>query len=134
LWVHGVGVLGPGLPGWRASEPILAGAQPWAMAEAVPPAPELLSPASGAAPGSPPASRSPPRPRPRRTSPTEPRWKRSSPAGNGDGSVVGSMLEALHVPDGAITPTQFHNSVHNAAAGYWHIAVASTRPGEPGRA
>jgi hypothetical protein len=41
--------------------------------------------------------------------------------------VVG-ILNALHEPEGAISPTQFHNSVHNAAAGYWHIAVASKAP------
>nr|WP_280842910.1 beta-ketoacyl synthase chain length factor [Pararoseomonas baculiformis] len=47
---------------------------------------------------------------------------------NGDGAVVGSILEALSTPGGAISPTQFHNSVHNAAAGYWGIAVGSMRP------
>ena len=44
LWVHGVAVLGPGLPGWPASEAILAGTAPWAMAEATAPPPALLSP------------------------------------------------------------------------------------------
>nr|WP_272876063.1 beta-ketoacyl synthase chain length factor [Neoroseomonas soli] len=47
---------------------------------------------------------------------------------NGEGQVITSILEALHTPDGAISPTQFHNSVHNAAAGYWGIAVGSSRP------
>jgi len=41
--------------------------------------------------------------------------------------VVG-ILDAMHDPEGAISPTQFHNSVHNAAAGYWHIAVGSNAP------
>ena len=27
--------------------------------------------------------------------------------------------------DGQVSPTQFHNSVHNAAAGYWSIATGS---------
>ena len=27
-----------------------------------------------------------------------------------------------------MSPTQFHNSVHNAAAGYWSIGTASNRP------
>ena len=31
-------------------------------------------------------------------------------------------------PNGTISPTQFHNSVHNAAAGYWHIAAGSAAP------
>lgn len=46
---------------------------------------------------------------------------------NGDGTVVGGILEALSRPDGVVSPTQFHNSVHNAAAGYWGIATGSTR-------
>jgi hypothetical protein len=46
---------------------------------------------------------------------------------NGDGAVVGGILEALSRPDGMVSPTQFHNSVHNAAAGYWGIATGSTR-------
>ncbi|MDB5374058.1 MAG: hypothetical protein JWP04_2700, partial [Belnapia sp.] len=49
-------------------------------------------------------------------------------SGNGDGAVVCSILDALHAPDVAVSPTLFHNSVHNAAAGYWHIAVGSTLP------
>jgi len=46
---------------------------------------------------------------------------------NGDGAVVHTILEALaaHQP---VSPTQFHNSVHNAAAGYWSIATGSQQP------
>nr|WP_255569563.1 beta-ketoacyl synthase chain length factor [Neoroseomonas alba] len=47
---------------------------------------------------------------------------------NGEAQVIVSILDALHAPDGAISPTQFHNSVHNAAAGYWGIAAGSGRP------
>lgn len=47
---------------------------------------------------------------------------------NGDGTVIGAMMAAMHTIDGAVSPTQFHNSVHNAAAGYWHIAAASAAP------
>jgi hypothetical protein len=43
---------------------------------------------------------------------------------NGDGAVVHSILEAL-AADQPVSPTQFHNSVHNTAAGYWSIATAS---------
>jgi hypothetical protein len=44
---------------------------------------------------------------------------------NGDGAVVGAILEALTGGDGQVSPTQFHNSVHNAASGYWTIANGS---------
>lgn len=40
---------------------------------------------------------------------------------SGDGPLLCSLLETLADPDRAVSPTQFHNSVHNAAAGYWSI-------------
>jgi hypothetical protein len=46
-------------------------------------------------------------------------------SGNGDGAVVHAILDELSKPDPQVSPTQFHNSVHNAAAGYWTIATAS---------
>ena len=49
-------------------------------------------------------------------------------SGNGDPVTVTTILDALSQPDGAVSPTQFHNSVHNAAAGYWSIGHGSTQP------
>ncbi len=49
-------------------------------------------------------------------------------SGNGDAITVGAILDALSRPDGFVSPTQFHNSVHNAAAGYWSIGTGSGRP------
>jgi hypothetical protein len=37
------------------------------------------------------------------------------------------MLQTL-AADEPVSPTQFHNSVHNAAAGYWSIATGSRQP------
>ncbi|WP_426955913.1 beta-ketoacyl synthase chain length factor [Muricoccus radiodurans] len=128
-WIAGAAVLGPGLPGWEASRPVLAGEAPWQDAPLTLPPPANL----------PPTER-------RRTSQAVrlaiaaagEAAARSGldPAGletvfassNGDGAVVGAILDALATPDGVISPTQFHNSVHNAAAGYWGIAVGSSRP------
>ncbi|MBV9509463.1 MAG: beta-ketoacyl synthase chain length factor, partial [Caulobacteraceae bacterium] len=47
---------------------------------------------------------------------------------NGDGPVVHAILETLAGPDRQVSPTQFHNSVHNAAAGYWSIGAGSQLP------
>jgi hypothetical protein len=47
---------------------------------------------------------------------------------NGDGQVVLKLLETLAEPDRPLSPTQFHNSVHNAVAGYWSIAAGSAQP------
>ncbi|MBR0682728.1 beta-ketoacyl synthase chain length factor [Roseomonas eburnea] len=127
--IAGIGLLGPGLAGWAQAAPVLAGQAPYAPAPLTPPAPTLL----------PPTER-------RRTGPSvrlalavaaEAVQDSGAPpeeldtvfaSSNGEGQVITSILEALHTPDGAISPTQFHNSVHNAAAGYWGIAVGSSRP------
>jgi hypothetical protein len=44
---------------------------------------------------------------------------------NGDGATVTAILHALSGADGFVSPTQFHNSVHNAPSGYWSIATKS---------
>jgi hypothetical protein len=45
-------------------------------------------------------------------------------SGEGDGMVLLRLLSALreHLP---VSPTQFHNSVHNAPTGYWSIGLGS---------
>jgi hypothetical protein len=40
----------------------------------------------------------------------------------GDGEVCHEICESLAGDERLISPTRFHNSVHNAAAGYWSIA------------
>ena len=126
-WIGGVAVLGPGLPGWVASLPMLAGTAPWTAAEVVVPPPALLAATER-----------------RRTSlvvrlalaaAAEATAREDGAAldtifasSNGDGVVLGAILAALAEPEATISPTQFHNSVHNAAAGYWGIGMASTRP------
>jgi hypothetical protein len=127
--IAGIGLLGPGLEGWAAALPVLAGADAFVPAPVTPPVPALL-----------PATER------RRTGPSvrlalavaaEAVQASGVPAealdsvfasANGEGQVIVSILDALHQPDGAISPTQFHNSVHNAAAGYWGIAARSARP------
>ena len=45
----------------------------------------------------------------------------------GDAEIADRICRALLLPDRPVSPTQFHNSVHNAAAGYWAIASGSQR-------
>ena len=47
---------------------------------------------------------------------------------NGEGTVMHAILESLAAAEGHVSPTQFHNSVHNAAAGYWTIGTGSRQP------
>jgi hypothetical protein len=46
-------------------------------------------------------------------------------ASSGDGLNCHVLCEQLADPSRLVSPTRFTNSVHNAAAGYWHIAVGS---------
>ena len=46
----------------------------------------------------------------------------------GEPAICHALCEALATPDRLVSPTRFTNSVHNAAAGYWHIAVRSMQP------
>jgi hypothetical protein len=46
----------------------------------------------------------------------------------GDCDNCHQILEALASIDRAMSPTRFHNAVHNAAAGYWSIATGSQQP------
>jgi hypothetical protein len=130
--VLGVSVWGPGLEGWAASRAVLAGQADYVATPAVPPPPPLLAATER-----------------RRTGPVvrlalavahEAASASGLPAGslravfgssNGDGPVVGAILDALATAAPAervVSPTQFHNSVHNAPAGYWTIATGSQRP------
>jgi hypothetical protein len=42
-----------------------------------------------------------------------------------DGDTISAILAALAIPAREVSPTRFHNSVHNAPSGYWGIAVQS---------
>ncbi len=129
--ILGISVWGPGLEGWAASHPILAGNTPYLPRPSPAPPPAIL-----------PATER------RRTGPVvrlalavaheaatasglPPRSLRPVfGSSNGDGVVVGGILDALSTTseERIVSPTQFHNSVHNAAAGYWSIATASREP------
>ncbi|MDR2837355.1 MAG: beta-ketoacyl synthase chain length factor [Azonexus sp.] len=47
---------------------------------------------------------------------------------NGDTNTINNICLALATPERFVSPTNFHNSVHNAAAGYWSIGAASMQP------
>jgi hypothetical protein len=47
---------------------------------------------------------------------------------DGDGETVHQICTALATDAPVISPTRFHNSVQNAASGYWSIAMHSRAP------
>lgn len=48
----------------------------------------------------------------------------------GDGSNCKAICEQLASDDPLISPTKFHNSVHNTVAGYWGIATGCMEPSQ----
>ena len=127
--VIGCAVRGPGLPGWDAAARILAGQVEYVPEAVVEPTP----------------ARVPPNERRRMSDPA--RWALAagqealSAAGlagadvatvfascGSDGKITQQICEALATPAREVSPTRFHNSVHNAPAGYWSIAMATHAP------
>ncbi|HEU4531371.1 MAG TPA: beta-ketoacyl synthase chain length factor [Steroidobacteraceae bacterium] len=129
-FVQAVGLFAPGLPNWSTSLATLNGEQLYAASDAgiAPPQPQLLPPNE------------------RRRAPlsvllalhaAEDAVQRSGIAAGDLPSVFGSsdaemaiihrISSALAEPARSVSPTDFHNSVHNAAAGYWGIAARATR-------
>ena len=47
---------------------------------------------------------------------------------HGDLAITDYMCATLSADPAAISPTRFHNSVHNAAAGYWTIGAGCVQP------
>jgi hypothetical protein len=129
LFVESVGLAAPGLASWNEARPVLAGEAPYLAAELAPSSPELL----------------PPNERRRATATVRLAFRcaedalrgSSLPAADlatvfasadGDMEVVNRINQTLAQPARTVSPTDFHNSVHNAAAGYWSIAVGSRQP------
>ncbi|MEO7937298.1 MAG: beta-ketoacyl synthase chain length factor [Burkholderiaceae bacterium] len=125
-WIDGIGLITPGLPDWPAARAVLRAEQPYQCAPSLLPAPDLL----------PPAER-------RRASRvvklslalgmqavTQAGADASTlatvfAASGADGHNCHALCEQLASDDRLISPTRFHNSVHNVAAGYWGIATRS---------
>jgi hypothetical protein len=126
--IEGVGLVGPGLVGWREARAILARTEPYVGGATVVPAAAGLPPTERRRAGKPvrlalaaglaaaaDAGRDPKDLVAVFTSST------------GDGDNQHAICEALASDDRLISPTRFHNSVHNAPVGYWSIATGGMR-------
>ncbi len=128
-WIDGVGFLAPGLPDWPSARAVLRGEQAIGTTAAVLQAPAILPPAE--------------RRRASRvvklalTIGLEAAAHADADiatlatvfaASGADGHNCHALCEQLASDDRQISPTRFHNSVHNATAGYWGIATQSQAP------
>lgn len=127
IFVEGIAVLGPAMPDWATARELLNAGRPYEPQPVKLPPPEMLpaserrragdaiklSMAVGLA-----AMRD------ANAEPTQLANVFSSTGG--DCENCHSILETLASSDRLISPTRFHNSVHNAPAGYWSIATRCT--------
>lgn len=125
LHVDGIGLFGPGLPGWARACEVLTGTAALEMATTVLPPVNALPPAERRRVGL--------------------AVKLAMAVGletvahagadasklatvfsstGGDCDNCHTILETLASSERAVSPTRFHNSVHNAPAGYWSIATS----------
>lgn len=123
VFVEGIGLLGPGLPNWAQGRRHLDGSLPYKAGRCILPLPMALPPAerrragavvkvslavgqeaveaSGLAANALPSVFS---------------------SSSGDAVNCHEICGALASGDRLISPTRFHNSVHNASSGYWSIS------------
>lgn len=124
--VEAVGFAAPGLPDWTRARDVLAAAGPWQPATEPAYQPNLL----------------PPNERRRATASVRQAFRAAEDAmresalafaelpsvfcsSDADLGVLDRMCAALAREPRLVSPTDFHNSVHNAASGYWSIAIRS---------
>ncbi len=138
LHVEAVGLMAPGLTGWTTSQEVLAGRRPY-VAEPLPAALATLLPANER----------------RRVTATvklalqvaQETMRQVAPAidstpeekdewsahtvfasSGGDSDIMHQICLTLLQPDRPVSPTHFHQSVHNTPAGYWAISTGCVRP------
>jgi len=129
FWVEGIGVYAPGLVGWEQASGVLAGREPY-RADAPPKLAPALLPADV---------------RRRTTEHIRLAVEVASEAvrhaqadaaelasvfatSDSDGAINHNICEEVAKDKPEVSPTRFHNSVTNAPAGYWCMAVQSRAP------
>jgi hypothetical protein len=129
LYLNGIGLLAPGLVGWQDSLSVLSGRAAYqpvplpALSPTLLPANErrrttalirlALQAASEAVANA--------------NATASDGWPLFASSG-GDMAIIDCLCRALWTPERAVSPTDFHNSVHNAPAGYWAIATGCQHP------
>jgi beta-ketoacyl synthase-like protein len=129
FYIDGLGVIGPGMPDWRTAREVLRGERDYEPA-LVPRPDAVVLPANE-----------------RRRAAASVRWALAAAqeavgaggyepgklatvfaTSGSDGDTLHRICESLAGPAREMSPTRFHNSVHNAAAGYWTIAAGTHQP------
>ncbi|WP_310461382.1 beta-ketoacyl synthase chain length factor [Sphaerotilus sp.] len=127
--VQGVGLVGPGLVSWSAAQAVLQGHAAYAPAASVVPPSQRLPAAERRRAGTAIKTAMSVADAACADAGVDPQTLGSVfTSSSGDGANCHTLCETLASPNPAdrlVSPTRFTNSVHNAPAGYWHIAVGS---------
>jgi hypothetical protein len=127
--VLGIGLLGPGLPDWATGQALLRDPARWSSAATVVPPPARLPPTERRRAGAVVKASLVAADEAVAMSGLDPAALPTVfTSSTGDPVNCHLLCEALAAPERLVSPTRFTNSVHNAAAGYWHIAVAGRAP------
>ncbi len=128
IYINAISLVAPGLAGWQQSQSVLSGKEKY-MAEALPKFSPAILPANER----------------RRTTQliklalhaaeeclefdlnTAQNYATVFASSDGDHDIIDKICKALTLPEHPVSPTHFHNSVHNAPAGYWAIAAKAQR-------
>jgi hypothetical protein len=129
VYLDGIGLLGPGLAGWATSIPFLSDPGTYTATPSAVPAPDCLPPPERRRVGTlVKIALAVGREAVAQSGQDASAMANVFSASAGDGDNCHAICEALAGSDRLISPTRFHNSVHNAAAGYWGIAMKCMAP------
>jgi hypothetical protein len=127
--IEGIGVLGPGFDDWNVAAAVLRGEQAYRSARTALPVALALPSAERRRAGRVIRLALAVCDQALARSGTDVRALASVFSSSGaDGDNCHEICRALATQERHISPTRFHNSVHNAAAGYWGIASGCTAP------
>ncbi len=124
IYVNAISLVAPGLPDWRQSQSVLSGKEKYTFEDLPTFSPAIL-----------PANER------RRTTQliklalhaaeecldsnlvAAENYATVFASSDGDHGIIDKICKALTLPEHPVSPTLFHNSVHNAPSGYWAIAA-----------
>lgn len=122
--VLGIGLLGPGWADWATAQPQLRAPSTWQRVPCVVPAPARLPATERRRAGLVVKASVVVADQACAAAAIDPSTLATVfTSSTGDPANCHAMCEALAGADRLVSPTRFTNSVHNVAAGYWHIAV-----------
>lgn len=123
VFIDGIGLIGPGLAGWEQSRKLLDGSRPYIAQRCILPSPMALPSAERRRAGAVVKASLAAGEEAVLASGMDAKALRTVfSSSSGDAVNCHEICAALASSDRLISPTRFHNSVHNSSSGYWSIS------------